>query len=120
MERLKFINHKDRKILHIDLSDCNVDVALRVIEEGKRIMREQSERSVLVLTNFNNDNVFIPDLFHAMKEFAIHNKPYVKASAVIAYKDIHKLFIDTMAHVADREFSVFDDMEKAKDWLVQT
>lgn len=119
MERLKFVNYKDREILHIDLSNCNVDVALEVIEEGKRIMKEQSEHSVLVLANFNNDNAFIPDLFQAMKEFAIHNKPYVKASAVIAYKDMHKLFIETMAHVADREFSIFDDIEEAKDWLIQ-
>lgn len=119
MERVKFIEHKDRQILHIDLSDCSVDNALQIIEESKKVIREQTERSVLTLTNFNNDNAFLPDLFQAMKEFASHNKPYIKASAVLAYKDIHKLFIETMAHLTERDFRIFDDIEEAKNWLAQ-
>lgn len=120
MDRVKFIEHKDRKILHIDLSDCSVQDALEVIRESKEIIRTQSEQSILTLTDINNDNAFLPDLFQAMKEFARHNKPYVKAAAIIAYKDIHKLFIQTMAHLAEREFHIFDDIEKAKDWLIET
>lgn len=120
MERVKFLNHKGRKILHIDLSNCSVEHAVQIIEESKKIIREQVECSVLALTNINNDNAFVPDLFQAMKEFTQHNKPYIKASAVIAYKDIHKLFIETMAHLTERKFCIFDDIEKAKDWLVET
>ena len=86
MERVKFIEHREKKILHIDLSDCSVELALQIIEESKKIMRQQLENSVLTLTDINNDNAFIPDLFHAMREFVQHNKPYVRASAVIAYK----------------------------------
>lgn len=119
MDRVKFIEHNDRQILHIDLSDCSVENALQIIEESKKIIGEQAEYSVLSLTNFNNENAFLPDLFQAMKEFASHNKPYVKASAVIAYKDLHKLFIETMAHLTDRDFRIFEDIEEAKNWLVQ-
>lgn len=119
MERIKFITHRNRDILFIDLSDCSVEHALQIIEEGKKIIREQLEHSVLVLTNINNENAFVPDLFQAMKEFANHNKPYIKASAVIVYKDLHRVFIDTMAYLTERKFSVFDDSQKALDWLAQ-
>ncbi|MFC1709690.1 hypothetical protein ACFL2J_06520 [Candidatus Omnitrophota bacterium] len=120
MDRVKFIDHKEQKILHIDLSDCSVERALQIIEYSKKIIREQTEQSVLALTNFNNDNAFLPDLFQAMKEFAQHNRPYVKASAIIVYKDIHKIFFDTMASLTDRVFEIFEDTEEAKDWLVKT
>jgi hypothetical protein len=119
MERVKFIEHKGKKILHIDLSDCDVGTALQIIEESRKIMSQQAEGSVLSLTNINNDNAFLPDLFRAMKEFVLHNKPYVKAAAIIAHEDIHKFFIDTMASLTGRQFSIFQDVEQAKDWLVQ-
>ncbi len=103
----------------MDLSDCSVEKALQIIEESKNIIKQQDENSILALTNLNNDNAFLPDLFHAMKDLALHNKPYVKASAVIVYKELHRIFIDTMAHLSEREFNIFDDFEKAKDWLVE-
>ena len=105
MDRVKFIDHKEQKILHIDLSDCSVERALEIIAEGKRIIKEQTERSVLALTNFNNDNAFLPDLFQAMKDFAQHNKPYVKASAIIVYKDIHKVLHYTYTKILKASLS---------------
>jgi hypothetical protein len=119
MDKVKFIEHNQKKILLIDFFDCNVEKALQIIEEGKSVMKQQAECSVLSLMNFNNENAFLPDLFQAMKEFARHNKPYVKASAVVVYKDMHKLFIQTMALIADRNFRIFDDAEEAKNWLAQ-
>jgi len=119
MEKVKFINHKNKDILFIDLSGSNKERALTTIKKSKAIIRKQPERSLLALTDIRNDSMFIPDLFQAMKEFTRHNKPYVKASAVIVAGELLKLFVDTMSKLSERQFSIFEDIEKAKDWLVE-
>lgn len=119
MERVGFITYKNKNILFIDLSHCSKEHAFEVIEKSKEIIKGQAKYSVLALTDLNNENVYIPDLFLAMQEFVKHNKPYIKASAIIASEERLKLFVDTLSYASDRKFSVFDDVEKAKDWLIK-
>jgi len=119
MEKVKFITHKNKNILFIDLSNCSEEHALQTIEKSRNIIKKQPEHSVLALTDIRNDGMFIPDLFQAMKGFTKHNKPYIKASAVIASGELLKLFVDTISKLSDRSFFVFKDAEKAKDWLAE-
>ncbi|MDD5477575.1 MAG: hypothetical protein PHG87_05210 [Candidatus Omnitrophica bacterium] len=119
MERVGFITYKNKNILFIDLSYCSKEHAFAVIEKSKEIIKGQPKRSVLALTDINNENVYVPDLFLTMQEFVKHNKPYIKASAIIASEERLKLFVDTLSYSSDREFSVFDDVQKAKDWLIK-
>ncbi|MDO8488695.1 MAG: hypothetical protein Q7S42_01075 [Candidatus Omnitrophota bacterium] len=120
MERVSFITYKNKNILFIDLSGCSKDHALEVIKLTKNIIKGQPKSSVLALADINNENLYIPDLFLAMQEFVKHNKPYIKASAIIASEERLKLFIDTLSYSSNRKFSIFDDAQKAKDWLIKT
>jgi len=119
MERVGFIAYKNKNILFIDLSRCSKEHALEIIEKSKEIIKGQPKCSVLALTDLNNENLYIPDLFLTMQEFVKHNKPYIKASAIIAPEERLKLFVDTLSYSSDRKFSVFDDVEKAKEWLIK-
>ena len=119
MERVRFITHENKNILFIDLSNCSKEHAFQVLEKSKGIIKEQPKNSVLALADINNEHLYIPDLFLALQEFVKHNKPYIKASAIIASEERLKLFIDTLSYSSNRKFSVFDDIEKAKDWLVK-
>ena len=119
MERVKFITHKNKNILFIDLSRCSKEHALERIEKSKIIIKGQPKHSVLALTDITNELVYIPEFFLAIEEFVQHNKPYIKASAVIASGELLELFVDTISKLTQRNFSVFKDIEKAKDWLVE-
>ncbi|MDD5109301.1 MAG: hypothetical protein PHC29_07375 [Candidatus Omnitrophica bacterium] len=119
MERASFITYKNKNILFIDLSNCSKNHALGVIEKSKNIIKEQPKYSVLALADINNENLYIPDVFLAMQEFVKHNKPYIKASAIVAPGERLKLFIDILSYSSDRKFSAFDDIQKAKDWLIE-
>ena len=120
MGSVKFITYKDKNILFIDLANCSKEHAFQVLEKSKSIIKEQPKYSVLALADINNENLYIPDLFLAMQEFVKHNKPYIKASAVIASEERLKLFIDILSYSSGRKFSIFDDALEAKDWLIKT
>ena len=119
MEKVKFITHKNKNILFMDLSNCSEEHALQTIDKSRDMIKKQPEHSVLALTDIRNDGMFIPDLFQGMKEFTKHNKPYIKASAIVASGELLKLFVDTISKLSDRTFSIFEDTEKAKDWLTE-
>lgn len=118
MERVKFINHKWRRILLLDGSHCTVDEALSSIDEAKEVIRSQPEASLIILTDVTGARYNL-EVVEKLKEFTAGNKPYVRASAVVGLDRFQKVFYNAVALFSRRTFPVFDDIEKAKDWLIE-
>jgi hypothetical protein len=53
-----------------------------------------------------------------MKDFTTHNKPYVKAAAIIGISGIKKIIFEAVMMFSRRKIHIFNDMTEAKDWLV--
>ncbi len=77
----------------------------------------QPEHSLLVLTNVEGA-VFDPEVVKAMEAFLVHNKPYVKKSAIIGLSGLQKIIYDGLIRITRRNLPLFNTIEKAKDWLV--
>jgi hypothetical protein len=118
MPKVEFITHKGKEILFLDFSYGRPDNIMPFIEEAKKIIAGQPQSSLLTLTDvtegqFNNK---ISDVF---KKFALHNKPYVKAAAVVGVVGLRKVLYEMVIKFSGRQMSVFDTLEEAKDWLVE-
>lgn len=118
MGRVGFFDHNGMQILLLDFSSCEIDQSFQIIDEAKDIIRSQDENSLRVLTNVT-DAAFDTKLTDAMKEFAAHNKPYVKASAVVGITGLKKIIYDAVLMFSKRKISTFDNIESAKSWLTQ-
>jgi hypothetical protein len=117
MERAKFIEHKGIKIFLIDFSNCPIEEALDVIKVAQPQIRGNPEKSVLTMT-YTDGGKFDSELISSLKEFTQGNEPYVKAAAVVGIKGLQKIVLDSVSFFSDREFATFDDMEKAKEYLI--
>ncbi len=115
-ERIKFINHAGRDILFLNFVDCSTDEVLRTIDEAKQIIGNQPEASLLTLTDVTNAR-FNEVVTEHMKDFTTHNKPYVKAAAIIGITGIKKIIFESVMMFSRRKIHVFDNMNEAKDWL---
>src|SRR5208282_2853230 len=82
MSRVQFIAHKGKKILYFDLSSCKFAEISDVIAEAKRMVASQPSGSVLALSNVT-DTELSKNSSAVIKDFTAHNKPFIKASAVI-------------------------------------
>jgi hypothetical protein len=116
MERIKYIEHKGKKILHIDMSNCMEDEAMAVMEESKKMIRSQPEKSVLTLTDVTHTR-YNAAVVTAFQEYAKGNKPHVRAAAILGINAIKKIIFNKVMEFAEREIIAFDDANKAKDWL---
>jgi hypothetical protein len=117
MERIKFIEHNGKRILHLDFTEARADEVLQIIREAKDVIAAQPPRSIRTLTDVT-DIKFNTTATEAMKEFASHNKPYVSAAAVVGVTGLKKIIYNAVVKFSGRNLVIFDSHSQAKDWLV--
>ena len=116
MSRVQFVTHKGKKILYFDLSSCKTSEIATVVAEAKRAVASQPLASVLALTNVTETELS-KDSSAIIKDFTAHNKPYIKASAVIGVEGLRKVIYNAAMAFSGRQISAFDTLDQAKDWL---
>jgi len=116
-DRVAFIRHGNREILFINFSDCKPHEVLPVIDQAKKVIRTRPESTVLTLTDVTNTR-FDDKVSAELKAFTAHNKPYVKAAAVIGVTGLKKIILEGVMLFSKRKLHAFETMEHAKNWLV--
>jgi hypothetical protein len=116
MERVRFIEHKGKTILFIDFSDSSPEDAFEVIGVAKTVIAKQAPSSLLTLTNTHNAR-FNSKIRNAMTEYVRHNKPFVKAAAIIGVTGLQEIIFSGILKLTKRKIRLFNDIEEAKDWL---
>jgi hypothetical protein len=53
----------------------------------------------------------------AMKAFTVHNRPFVKAAAVVSDSSLHRVAIKLISTFSGRRISVFGSRDDAIAWL---
>lgn len=113
-----FITHKDKQIYYIDFTGAGVEELKQVITKAKASICQQPECSLLTITNVTGVDI-LPEISNQLKAFANHNKPYVKAGAVLGVTGLKKITYNAvLIFTGRRNLHLFDDMQSAKDWLV--
>ena len=117
-DRLKKISHRGCSILFTDYSNfITFDEWNALLEAERQLMPKEKPGSVLALAVFTGSR-FSASVFNAIKELAVHNKPYIKASALVGMSSLQQgVFLKGIERTADRSFGLFDTVEEAKEWL---
>lgn len=117
-DRLKKIAHRGCSILFTDYSNfLTFEEWNALLDEERKLMPHEPLGSVLALAVFTGSR-FSARVFSAIKELAVHNKPYIKASALVGLSSLQQgIFLKGIERTADRSFGLFDTVEQAKDWL---
>jgi subtilase family serine protease len=120
MERVRFITYRGRQILFMDYSELqDPEEIARLIEQAKETVAEQPENSVLGLIYVRDANT-TNAVKETMKHAAVHNKPYIRATAVVGMSPVQRLIYEAVNLFSKRENScAFDDIGPAKQWLVE-
>jgi hypothetical protein len=117
-DRLKKITHRGCSILFTDYSNfLTFEEWNALLDEERKLMPSEPLGSVLALAVFTGSR-FSARVFSAIKELAVHNKPYIKASALVGLSSLQQgIFLKGIERTADRSFGLFDTVEQAKNWL---
>jgi hypothetical protein len=118
LPRARFLDHEGQRIILFDFSGItDAAVGLAEVEKARLFMAQQtpdgSHRTLTDVTQTRYDRQIV----EAFKGFTAHNRPFVKAAAVVSDSGIHRAAISMIALVSKRRIVVFDTREAALTWL---
>ena len=88
----------------------------QILEDGKKEIRRHPSKSALVITDITNTG-YDSEVATMFKEYASHNTPYVKASAVVGASGLQKIILTAIKTLTKRDFHLSATIEEAKEWL---
>ena len=89
-----------------------------LIEAERKIMPNEPLGSVRAVAIFT-DSRFTTEVFEAIKQLAVANRPHMRASALVGLSSLQKTaFLKAIERTSDRSFALFDQLDEALDWLV--
>jgi hypothetical protein len=115
-EHVRFIEYKGCQILLIDFEGCQPAETLERIRYARSVIGRQPLASTRTLTMVKNSR-FNSQVSEAMKEYTAHNKPFVRAAAVVGLSGLQEIVYNVIIKLTGRNIATFADVASAKEFL---
>ncbi len=119
MDRVYFTHHKGRRITVLDLSSLTADETPPFLHQLRDTIAKEPPGKVLLLLVNVRGNKFNPKSVDEMKQVSKANEPKVLATAMVGMSKLGSIIARQVYVSAGRTYEAFDNVEAAKDWLVQ-
>jgi hypothetical protein len=118
--RSKWIEHNSKMIFYQDFSKhfYNSGAVRTELEEVQKIVTAEPKDSVLVLSDFRDTNVG-SELLASMNAASAATKAHVHRTAVLGVTGMKRKLADLLTALTGQPLKYFDDIEAAKNWLIQ-
>ena len=117
-DRCRVVSHAGKRVIVFDLRDqTDTASSVRLLEDFKRVVAMHPPTgSLLALTDVRGSR-YSRELLDALKQFAAHNRPYVRSAAIIATTPAQRLGVTAVALFSRRRMRAFETQEQALEWL---
>jgi hypothetical protein len=115
------IYHRGRTILYCDYRGLDDEAFIqRLWENAKAVeaLAARGEQGLLRLSDLR-DIYASPEIMEAISKAAVRTKKHFKAGAVLGIRGGKKVLLDLVNRSTGLGARPFDDIEQAKDWLVE-
>jgi len=116
-ERIRFITHRDKRILLVDLSHCSAAEVEQIARKVPEVVTTEPRASVLILSDLTGAS-FSHQVFQTLKKSAVFDRPYIKKSAWVGAESLPTVYRENLKSFSRREFPTFETREEALEWLV--
>ncbi len=112
-----FLEHGGKRLLRLDYSGLSPAEIVALMQDAGPLIAAQPRRSVRLLSVATGIRM-TAETVDALKAFAMHNEPFVLASAIVGATSFQRATIAlTITSRGRLNVETFDDEEQAKDWL---
>jgi hypothetical protein len=115
-DRITWIEYNGKKVLYIDLSGLSGGALTGLLRKVHGAYESQQPKSVLVFSDYT-DAFANEEAMAELKKLTKTSDVYVKKGVAIGITGIKKILANTINAFAKTPFKLFDDKDKALDWL---
>jgi hypothetical protein len=112
-----WITHKGKRLFYGRYDHLTFHQAREEIAEVDNEFGRQPPQSVLLLVEAAG-TLLSPETLNMIKNHALRSQKYVVKTAVLGMSGARRVFLEIVAKFSGVKVEGFDDIEKAKDWLV--
>jgi hypothetical protein len=116
MDRIRFVTHREQRILLLDFSGCSAEEVASLANRVPDVVTREPFGSVLVVADFAEVE-FSRDAIERIKIGTALDRPHVKRSAWVLTENLPKALYDSIRSFSAREFPVFNTREEAMDYV---
>ena len=116
MDRIRFVTHREQRILLIDFTDCNPPQIAEIADLVPAIVTQEPRKSVLALADFT-DAEFTREAVERIKVATAIDKPHIKRAAWVVNSNLPKALYESIRTFSSREFPTFATRGEALDYL---
>jgi hypothetical protein len=117
VERIRFVTHRDQRILLLDFTNCSAEDVATISEHVPGLVRGEPVGSVLVVADFTGAE-FNREAVEEIKIATAIDRPHIKRAAWVLSHNLPKTLFDSICNFSARDFPVFETREAAMDYLV--
>ena len=117
MDRIRFITHRDQRVLLVDCSNCMAHEVATIADLLPQFVTPEPLGSVLLLGDFTGAQ-FNRDAVEHVKIAAVFDRPHLKRSAWVLTENLPKVFYDSIRSFSGRRIPTFKTREEAMEYLV--
>jgi hypothetical protein len=115
------INYQGKRIFCLSVAGLQLtqkSLVAELLDTAKKEIRKHPPKSMLIITDVTNTG-YDTEVATMFKEYAAHNTPYVKASAVVGVTGMQKIILRAIIALTGRDFHLAATLDEAKDWLAK-
>ncbi len=117
MDRIRFITHREQRVLLVDFTDCTAEEVAVIADWVPDTVRKEPLGSVRLLADFSRAQ-FTRESVERVKIAAALNRPHLKRSAWVLSENLPKALYDSIRSFSAREIPLFATREEALEHLV--
>ena len=118
---IQWIEHQGKQLLFIDVSNLTNDYSQLGSELERLVSLVQSEpySSILALADLRNTHLNNNALLALMSNAPLAAPHFRKSAMLIEYNHARRIILDSLSQFIGHLPKRFDNLEAAKDWLVE-
>jgi hypothetical protein len=117
LDRIRFITHREQRILLVDCSHCTAAEVATISDLLPDFVTREALGSVLLLADFTGAQ-FSRETVERIKIAAVFDRPHLKRSAWVLTENLPKTFYDSIRSFSARQIPTFATREEAMEYLV--
>ena len=118
--RVRFLQHGALRVVLLDFVGITGTAAgVAAAEEAQAFIARLPRDGTHVTLTDVRETRYDREIVEAFKRLTAHNRPYVRAAAIVTDSKLHRAAITMIAIVSRRKLAVFDTREAALEYLAR-